>query len=187
MAPAGQKFPAPHGIPNGPAEQPAGQKYPPAHARHVAGEAAPATAEKVPAGHSVQLGAPVAANVPAAQAAQAAAALAPAEGENLPAVQLVQEGAPAREYLPAGHSAGVAVPKGHSYPSGHRPVQAATGRALVAPKRPAAQAVHAEAPAREYEPAAHGTSVALVEPAAHAKPAWQGPVQALTASPAVAP
>lgn len=43
---------------------------------------------------------------------------------------------------------------------------------------PAGQALHTQAPAREYCPAGHTAAVALMDPATHTYPALQLPVQA---------
>jgi hypothetical protein len=57
----------------------------------------------------------------------------------------------------------------------------------VVPYRPALHKVHAAATAVLYRPAVHLFNVALVEPAGHAKPAEQFPVQVLADSPDVLP
>ena len=49
-------------------------------------------------------------------------------------------------------------------------------RPAVDPYKPAPQSVHDPAPLTLYEPSGHIDAVALVDPAAHAYPAWQGPV-----------
>ena len=44
------------------------------------------------------------------------------------------------------------------------------------PYKPAPHSVHDPAPATLYDPSGHINAVALVDPAAHAYPAWQDPV-----------
>ncbi len=46
------------------------------------------------------------------------------------------------------------------------------------PYKPAPHSVHDSAPATLYDPSGHIDAVALTDPAAHAYPAWQAPVQA---------
>ena len=53
-------------------------------------------------------------------------------------------------------------------PASHGPEQLDDVSATLSPYRPMGHAEHAAAPAREYWPAAHGTAVALVDPAGHA-------------------
>ena len=111
----------------------------------------------------------------------------------------MQRAAPAREYCPAAHveAVGDTLPAAHAYPAVQGPLQDALDRADVAPKvpaghgevqaalvspvvlpyRPAPQSVQAPAPPTLNLPAAHTAAVALVDPATHACPAEQGPLQ----------
>ena len=49
-------------------------------------------------------------------------------------------------------------------------------RPVLDPYKPAPQSVHDPAPLTLYDPSGQIDAVALVDPAAHAYPAWQGPV-----------
>ena len=62
-------------------------------------------------------------------------------------------------------------------PGLHSPLQFATVVRTVVPYRPGAQPEHTPAPALLYRPAGHAVAVPLVEPAGHAYPAVQVPVQ----------
>ena len=97
--------------------------------------------------------------------------------------------APARLNLPSGHVAAVALvdPATHAYPAVHKSVQDATAMAGVAPYRPAGHREHTLAPSRENCPAGHVAAVGLTDPATHAYPALQFPVQAAEGRPVVAP
>ena len=72
-------------------------------------------------------------------------------------------------------------------PASQGPLQSVVGMADTAPYRPALQFVHSPAPERLYFPAGHMAAVALVDPAMHANPAVQFPLQVDTESPLMAP
>ncbi len=72
-------------------------------------------------------------------------------------------------------------------PPGHAAVHALEFKAVVDPYRPAGHPVHCPALALLYWPAAQGIAVAFVDPAGHAYPAVQFPLQLATVMPAVAP
>jgi hypothetical protein len=59
--------------------------------------------------------------------------------------------------------------------------------AAVAPYSPGTQSVQAPAPASAYLPDGHWAAVEVVDPAGHAYPAAQFPVQVAVVSPAVDP
>ena len=62
-------------------------------------------------------------------------------------------------------------------PAGHWPLQLALVSPLMLPYRPAAQATHDPVPDNEYWPAGHNDAVEFVDPAGHAYPALQLPLQ----------
>ena len=72
-------------------------------------------------------------------------------------------------------------------PAGHAAVQLGVVRPLLFPNRPAAQSVHTLCPPTLNFPGPHTTAVALVEPAGHACPALQLPLQDATDMADVAP
>jgi hypothetical protein len=116
-----------------------------------------------------------------------------------PAAHSVHDVAPASEYLPAAHKDAVALvdPAAHSYPAVQLPLHAGDDRPGTAPYRPAAhaavhaadvsrvpfpnrpagQSTHCPAPDRLYWPTPHIAAVAVVDPATHAYPAAQLPLQ----------
>jgi len=133
----------------------------------------------------------------------------PADAPYSPALQFVHDPAPGKLYSPAPHIDAVAfvLPAGHAYPAlqfpehagdvspavdpnvpaGHGAVHAAVPRPDVAPYSPALQFVHNPAPDKLYVPAGHTDTVALVDPATHAYPALQLPLQLADVRPADAP
>ncbi len=145
--------------------EPAGHAYPAAHSPLHSGAVRPGSAPNRPPGHS-----PLQFAVPSADALP-----------NRPAGQALQVPAPGREYVPAAHTVAVALvdPAGHACPALQGPLH----RAVLKPATvtlnqvPAGQSLHAPAPARLYCPAGQTDAVALVDPAAHAYPAVQLPLQ----------
>ncbi len=107
------------------------------------------------------------------------AAVRPVSSLHLPAAQLLQAPAPARLNFPERHTDTVALvePAGHANPALQVALQAAV-RLVSLLHLPAAQSLHAPAPARLYLPAGHTDAVALVDPAGQKYPAVQGPLQA---------
>jgi hypothetical protein len=117
-------------------------------------------------------------NCPALQAVQVVAEVDPA-GHDFPAAHPEQELAPALEYSPVGHSDIVALvdPATQKYPALQLPLHTAVAKTAVEPKRPGGQRLHAPALPRLYRPALQGSTVGEVEPAGHAYPAVQFPMQ----------
>ena len=72
-------------------------------------------------------------------------------------------------------------------PASQGPLQEAVLRPAVLPYSPALQLLHTPSPVKLYLPNGHINAVAVVEPAAHAYPAVQLPVQAGVDNPAVLP
>ena len=117
--------------------------------------------------------------------------------------------APPTLYCPTAQPTAVALvdPVGHEYPAAHGPLHAdvaspgdapkrpashgplhaAVVNSGVAPYRPALQLLQIAAPGREYCPGEHGTAVGVTEPAGHANPALQLPLQFAATAAGVAP
>jgi hypothetical protein len=204
QVPAGQllQAPAPETL-NRPAghtttvalEDPAGQAYPAVHlAVHAAARAV--SLLHIPAPQALHAGEPARLNCPGWQASAVAVtdpgghaypaahaalqALARAVPLlHVPAAHAVHAGAPAKLYRPGGQASAVALvdPAGQAYPPAQGALHALT-RAVPPLQVPAGQSLHAPAPAALNRPAAHTTAVALAEPAGHACPAEQAPLQA---------
>lgn len=68
-------------------------------------------------------------------------------------------------------------------PAAHSPEQAAEGSAVLLPKVPVGQSIQDAEPATLYLPMGHVDAWAVVDPAAHAYPAWQSPEQAEVVDP----
>ncbi len=145
--------------------EPAGHAYPAAHSPLHSGVVRPGSAPNRPPTHS-----PLQFAVPCANAAP-----------NRPAAQALQVPAPGREYVPAGHTDAVALvdPAGHACPALQGPLHPAVLKptAVTLNQVPAGQSLHDPAPARLYCLVGHTDAVALVDPAAHAYPAVQFPLQ----------
>ena len=123
---------------------------------------------------------------PSAHGPLHAGVLRPTLSPYVPPGQLVHVPAPAKLYCPMGHNCtvGEVDPMGHAYPAVQWPVHVGDVSPGSEPKRPgrhgavhvacvrpgrepywpAGHPVHVPAPPREYEPAGHTTSVALVLP-----------------------
>jgi hypothetical protein len=129
---------------------------------------------QVPAGQLLQNAAPARLNWPAEQ--MDAVALVDPAGQEYPAVQLAQAPAPPSLYRPPGQSTAVALvdPGGQANPAVQAALQA-LARATSPLHVPAAQSLHAAAPARLNRPAEHVEAVPLVDVGGHAYPAVQWP------------
>jgi len=75
------------------------------------------------------------------------------------------------------HAAVVSPDDDPKVPAGHGAVHDADGKPAVAPYSPALQLVHTPAPPRLYVPAAQTMAKGVADPAGHAYPAAQIPVQ----------
>jgi heat shock protein HspQ len=152
---------------------PATQLYPAEQGPLQDGDERPLTAPKVPAGQG-----PL-------QDALGRADVAP----KLPAGHAVQLPAPPTLYCPAGHADAVddVDPATHAYPAEQGPLQDGDDRPLTAPKVPAGHAVQLPAPPTLYCPAGHAAAVDDADPATHAYPAEQGPLQDALDRPLTAP
>ena len=69
----------------------------------------------------------------------------------------------------------------------HGPLHVDAFNPVTPPYRPAAHALHAATPPREYWPVAHTAAVALMDPATHAYPGVHGPVHSDVVKPVDAP
>ncbi len=78
-------------------------------------------------------------------------------------------------------------PAAHAYPATQLPVHPAVVSPAVDPYSPATHSVHTPDPPTLYLPGAHSDVVGLVDPAGHAYPAVQFPLQAGVVRPEVAP
>ena len=72
-------------------------------------------------------------------------------------------------------------------PAAHSPLHAEEVRPWVPPKVPAGHCVHNAVPPTLYWPVLHMSAVLFVEPAGHAYPAEQAPLQVGTVNPDDAP
>jgi hypothetical protein len=152
---------------------PAAHAYPALHSPEHAADVRPSDDPKVPAGHSVHTPAPDTLYRPATH--WAAVALVDPAGHAYPAVHIPLQ---ADEIRPD------VAP---NVPAGHRPEHAAVISPEALPYRPAPQAVHDAALPRLNVPGAHGTAVALVDPAGQAYPALQRPLHPAVARPGEEP
>jgi len=152
---------------------PDGHAYPAVQFPEHAGDVSPGVDPNVPTGHGA-----VHAAVPR-----------PDVVPYSPALQLVHDDAPDRLYVPAGHTdaVGLVDPATHAYPVLQLPEHDADVRPADAPCKPAGHGVHRDAPDRLYVPAGHTDAVRLVDPATHAYPALQFPLQLADVRPADAP
>ena len=169
-------------------------------AAHTVHDAA-AVSEYLPAAHidAVALVDPAAHAYPAAQLPLHTGDDRPGTAPYRPAAHKMHDAAPTSEYLPAAHKDAVALvdPAAHAYPAVQLPLHAGDERPGTAPYRPAAhaavhaadvsrvpfpnrpagQSTHCPAPDRLYRPTPHIAAVAVVDPATHAYPAAQLPLQ----------
>jgi hypothetical protein len=123
----------------------------------------------------------------AAHAVHALADVAPAGEYCAVLLHNVTAPLPVGQYVPGGHWVTLpdVDPGGHTNPAVQLPAQVALGSPATVLHLPAAQGVHARAPAREYRPAGHSTAVEFVDPRGQAYPAVHDPEQALVVRPVV--
>jgi hypothetical protein len=184
---------------------PGGHANPAAQAPLHAGNGRPGAPPYVPPGQSVQVPAPARLYCPAGHMNGAAlvdpaahaypAAQRPLHVEvfspvtealnQVPAGHAEHATAAERLYWPAGHSTAVAMvdPTAQAKPATQAPLHTGDVSPGTSPYVPPGHNVQVPAPARLYRPTGQMDAVALVDPAAHACPAAQGPLHVDAFSP----
>ncbi len=114
----------------------------------------------------------------------------PDVGPNRPAGQSTHVLVTTSPYRPAAQDGtGVEVfdPGGHTYPGAHGPLHAGLVSPTLSPYTPAGHSRHTPDPIVPYRPMGHSCAVEDVDPAGHAYPAVQLPLQVGDVWPPVAP
>jgi hypothetical protein len=152
---------------------PGGQMYPAVHAPLQLAVARPAVLPKAPPGHKLHTPAPLTLYVPGAQST-AVASVEPA-GQAYPALQFPTQVADTTpDTLP-------------NRPAGQGPEHADVVNPELLPYTPGSQGVHTPAPDKLKVPAGQMVAVGDVDPAGHAYPAVQTPLQLPEVTPDTAP
>ncbi len=173
--------------------EPKSQAYPATQLPLHAADVSPATDPYLPPGHGVHDPAPPSLYVPATH--RAAVGVVDPATHACPAEHGPEHAADGRPgdapYRPAGQGplhAAVVRPGDAPYkPTGHDAVHNADVSPELTPYKPAPHKVHDAAPPRLYVPGPHKSAEALVEPAGHANPGAQLPLQAADVRPAIDP